>query len=341
MRKRLIIYPLAAVMLLTLAACDVKKRDETQTNKEAMSNDTETPKKVHGDTEDDVIVETDWTYLTELDDQYKIYTRRYDGYVDDLKPAGDYGYLVPFAGAKLTAVDEGLKNIYGDGEHDYTRSCYGLVTTSGEIVVDPVYYSAYHSKFGPFLILSKVKDEKRYVTVAADDGSWCFSDYGICAGECEGAIVVANDQGLKSISKDGEILWDLDIKPPYENAYALESEGVGECYQYSGEILFRSDGSFDEDGNFHDNSYYFNMMTGERFEGWPDFNDDTRYDDRYPEDAENIEAKLTEALEDGYNLYSVIPYGKLVYVEDDYSSGIYDMATDKWVFRYSLTEDDI
>jgi len=62
-------------------------------------------------------------------------TSRYskEAYVDQLKPADDYGKLYPYEGKRTVSAD-----MFWDS------SIYGLVDSKGRIVVDPVYESAYY-----------------------------------------------------------------------------------------------------------------------------------------------------------------------------------------------------
>ena len=57
------------------------------------------------------------------------FERYYDGYTDELIPSDKYGELIPFVGKILTA----------SGDWPMTSQRYGLCTTDGKIVVDPVF----------------------------------------------------------------------------------------------------------------------------------------------------------------------------------------------------------
>lgn len=110
------------------------------------------------------------------------FTRRYEEFTDTLIPAGDYGPLIPFPGAVVTRPAE-------DGwgwMEDY--NLYGLMTLEGEVVVDPVFSSAYapsvwderdqQARELDCLVLQKVvkNADGEPVDVAAlcaRDGSWC------------------------------------------------------------------------------------------------------------------------------------------------------------------------
>ena len=130
-------------------------------------------------------VYTDYSQLTPYEKTERPvakFTRRYEEFTDTLIPTDDYGPLIPFAGVSATrSEDDG----WGWME-DY--DLYGLMTLDGEVIVDPVFSSAYApSVWDPnydnrrtlgCLVLQKViADEKgEPVSVAAlcaRDGSWC------------------------------------------------------------------------------------------------------------------------------------------------------------------------
>lgn len=82
-------------------------------------------------------VYTDWSQFTPRAAEKPVYTRRYADYTDSLIPAGDYGPLLSFAGVSMATHypwDE-------EGTYYDDSFLYGLVTRSGEVVVDPVFAS--------------------------------------------------------------------------------------------------------------------------------------------------------------------------------------------------------
>lgn len=111
------------------------------------------------------------------------FTRRYEEFTGTLIPADDYGPLVPFPGATVTrSAEDG----WGGWMEDY--NLYGLMTLDGEVVVDPVFSSAYapsvwdgrsdQSRELDCLILQKVVKNADGVPIdvaalCARDGSWC------------------------------------------------------------------------------------------------------------------------------------------------------------------------
>ncbi|MDE6107111.1 MAG: hypothetical protein K2F83_00330, partial [Oscillospiraceae bacterium] len=148
---------------------------------------TETPTVEPTETPGGFSVYTDWSKLEPYEPKKAVYTRRYEGFTDTLIPSNDYGPLIPFAGTALTTMGE-----WGGGVHPYDYHLYGLVTTKGEVVVDPVFTEVgrvYDHKEDdmrslgqlPVYVLTKaVQDEDGEIVdrsaLCALDGSWC-TDY--------------------------------------------------------------------------------------------------------------------------------------------------------------------
>lgn len=128
-------------------------------------------------------VYTDWSKLEPYRAPEVKFTRRQEGFMDTLVP-GDYGALIPFAGAALTREES------WSGYYD-TYNLYGLVTLEGEVAVDPVFSSAYalverdmwggiRSNPGVWM-LGKVffdpapdgGEPEVWYALCAMDGSWC------------------------------------------------------------------------------------------------------------------------------------------------------------------------
>ena len=90
-------------------------------------------------------VYTDWSKLTPYEPQSPVYTY-HAGYcgADRFQPRDDYGALLPYIG-RYASMEQYVIN---------TLPFYGLVTSSGELVSDPVY--ARINFFDDFLILTAV-----------------------------------------------------------------------------------------------------------------------------------------------------------------------------------------
>ena len=120
-------------------------------------------------------VYADWSKLTEYQPPEERCTRRYDALTERLLPAEDYGPLLPYVGAvsgsRYTSVEK-----------------YGLITLSGEIVVDPVYTNVYQPSFYdygtgggsrlPLWVLERSVqredgDWEERISLASLDGRWC------------------------------------------------------------------------------------------------------------------------------------------------------------------------
>ena len=86
-------------------------------------------------------VYADWSHLTPYEAPQEVYTRRYEDFNDTLTPRDDYGPLLPFQGASLIRHEYGFDDPY---------TLYGLATLEGEVIVDPVYTSAFALRqYGP------------------------------------------------------------------------------------------------------------------------------------------------------------------------------------------------
>ena len=162
-------------------------------------------------------VHTDWSKLEPYEPVKAVYTRRYEGFTDTLIPADDYGPLIPFAGTKLT-VGEELAGMYDEG-----FELYGLVTLTGEVVLDPVltsvllleeYDSTYYVVSQPKVMLlgktvydAEGHPEGRYA-LCARDGSWCTDFLYKYSWEMVPRITFA--QGVPLETGDGKLVF-LDL----------------------------------------------------------------------------------------------------------------------------------
>lgn len=255
MSKRFFASVCIIASLLTLCACG---KTETVSEKAIMPSEEEqiTPpaKEPISEEDNEVIVYTDWSYITEYAPDAapdNVYTRRYEEYTDHLIAADDYGELLPFVGEKV------YYNIYAG---------YGLVTYDGEIVVDPVYYSA--RKSGSFLIMKKAVGSKESIitTVAAPDGSWCIDYYGACLGATAQAAVLANLTEIKAIGTNGETLWEksldeLGVDPDWvSSGYYYMDEGAPNINFYGDFLMWRD---YDETLSDNIGYHYIDINTGE------------------------------------------------------------------------------
>ncbi|WP_294855697.1 hypothetical protein [uncultured Oscillibacter sp.] len=200
-------------------------------------------------------VYTDWSKLT----PYKpaapkpLYSRFEPYQGDTLTPRSDYGILIPYLGASLS-----VSNYITD-----SLPLYGLVTTDGRIVTEPVYASIYAvsgytqgRSSAPFLLLQKGdpsagKGNGRdslagefSCTVAAPDGRW-VRDFGIAGTEYVDEAhlaIIQPDNSVTVLSADGEIAayFSGDAVTPYLRSLEKPYFGYeGSPYLSSrGDILF-------------------------------------------------------------------------------------------------------
>lgn len=191
--KRYLTLLLTLALILSLAACG-SPAVETAVSTPAeppeetlFSTPTETPSLESTETPAGSFkVYTDWSKLEPYQPKEAVYTRRYEGFTDTLIPADDYGPLSSFAGTALTVTEEWEGQV---SHYDYYL--YGLRTSAGEVVVDPVFTSVrrvYDHKDDdmrslgqlPVYVLTKTfPDEDGEIdrsALCAEDGSWC-TDY--------------------------------------------------------------------------------------------------------------------------------------------------------------------
>lgn len=161
--RRLIILTLVLTLMVSIAGCEIF----TTTQTPQMQSDTpyfmlnQLPE--IGDYVDDLV-----------------YTRRYPETREDLAPGGDYGKLIPFVGSfkQYHLVDFGSGQ-WLDETMRYAK--YGLMTQSGEIIVDAVYdgVSMEHCPDGEYLLsLYQNETDEETVTkrlICNSDGSWVMT----------------------------------------------------------------------------------------------------------------------------------------------------------------------
>lgn len=201
-------------------------------------------------------VYTDWSKLTPYESAVPepLYSRFAPYQGDALTPRSDYGILLPYLGASLS-----VSNYITD-----SLPLYGLVTTDGRIVTEPVYADVYSTSgwsFNPsapasFLILSKGDPDAETgngrdsmageftCIVAATDGRWVrnFGVAGVQYLDGGRLAVVQPDNSVTVLSADGETVafFSGEAVTPY--LYGLETpyfgyEG-GPYLSSRGDILF-------------------------------------------------------------------------------------------------------
>lgn len=157
-------------------------------------------------------VYTDWSKLTPYEPQSPVYTY-HAGYcgADRFQPRDDYGALLPYIG-RYASMEQYVID---------TLPFYGLVTSSGELVSDPVY--ARINFFDDFFILYRgdpegVSGGDSYSggafsrTLAAADGRWAHEltdSYYVSSGK--GLLLTATADGSLDLwNSDGEVTTHFD-----------------------------------------------------------------------------------------------------------------------------------
>lgn len=175
--KRLLPLTLALALALSACASSGPPMAETPAPSETAAAPTQTPAPTGP------LVYTDYSQLTPYEKPQTVskFTRRYPEFTDHLIPADDYGPLIPFPGAVVT---RSVESSWGGWDYNL----YGLMTLDGEVIVDPVFSSAFFLSFWDepsrqrreldCLILQKVvRDENgepmSVAALCARDGSWC------------------------------------------------------------------------------------------------------------------------------------------------------------------------
>ncbi|WP_312939500.1 hypothetical protein [Oscillibacter sp.] len=269
-------------------------------------------------------VYTDWSKLT----PYKpiapkpLYSQFAPFQGDTLTPRSDYGVLLPYQGATLS-----VNNYIAD-----SLPLYGLVTTDGQIVTDPVYADVYSFSgwsFNPsapasFLIMNKGDPHagtgngrdsmagEFTCIVSAPDGRW-VRNFGVAGVEYldgDRLAVVQPDNSITVLSANGKTTayFSGDVLTPYlrglENPYFGFEEGP--YLSARGDILFAE--GYDSALNGLRIFFYLNLADGtvsadppEDFSmEWPDVTQD--------------------GSEDGYNPIRDAVTGQLYYFTRDNSN---------------------
>ena len=172
-------------------------------------------------------VRADWSALTPYAAEQMSYSyfSSYSG-KDGLFPDENYGPLLPYIGAEMSISGYVLDVI----------PLYGLVTTDGRVVTDPI-YSEVLTDYGPFLLLYRASetDLRTQVTIAAPDGSWTRD-----AGDWREFIPIDNPKRpqLAVSQADGSVLiLDADGSIAAEFDRETLAPFLGEEYEWGDPII--------------------------------------------------------------------------------------------------------
>ena len=179
-------------------------------------------------------VYTDWSKLTDYEAAKSEYSL-HAGYnaSGTLTARSDYGQLLSYAGT-YSALEKYITD---------RVPLFGLVTSKGELVTDPIYSQISFQK--GFLILSRgipkeASDEdaamdiyssgKMLVTIAAADGSWVheIEDSSLLAIEEEVMMTATNDNSIEVWNKKGEKIARFD--------FSLFEKSLGKDFQFAGDL---------------------------------------------------------------------------------------------------------
>lgn len=263
--NRVIIFIAAVMLVLTSCAADEPEKI-VQVEEPEVPIETEAPEETELEI-GEIIVATDWSKLGEYTPMQQIGSRWYEEYTDHLILRDDYGTLIPYAGERL--MDDWPAN---------SGCLYGLMTTDGVAVTDPVYSGAYRLSYydagrwqvHPLLILVKGGERKangsfsRYA-VAAADGSWCTEfEYMAYRTDSEGLVLFKEDS-LEIMLPDGELqyVWKADemgiSKEEFDNMLFDAESGEGWGGDRRGDYIALR---LDVEQNIN-TIYCFNLITGE------------------------------------------------------------------------------
>ena len=176
--------------------------------------------------------------------------RYYPDYTAELKPADDYGGLVPYAGLRLS-----------DDWYVDTGCLYGLMTRDGRVVVDPVYSQV--SVMGGVLVLTRGQEDGPRFAAAGLSGQWVTGyDYtGFSLSET--GVSLFTDRDVTLMVADGSVAARLTpedmgisrelFEGMFRNEEIFTSQWIGDKLSVT-EL-------YDEDtGEFY--MQYYNLTTG-------------------------------------------------------------------------------
>ena len=222
------------------------------------------------------------------------YERYYPGYTDELIPSDDYGELIPFVGKILTA----------SGDWPMTSQRYGLCTTDGKIVVDPVYNYCHLMQAG----------DKSYYNL-------------VCARTIEEIEIAQQNENFDEMYKEKNVLISSDgsfckeLGHSSANAYTLDNgEGRVVIFNYN----FETGGTgmncevYDKDMNL--------LYTLEKLYNYPDFSKeliDVMVDKGWTIDSTYFIDKNGNKVIDGERFSEISPFYNGLAAVKDSESGLY------------------
>lgn len=223
--------------------------------------ESEAPKPTEETTAGGFHVATNYSGYTQREPLKPLYTRLSEEWIDELRPAEDYGAIYPFAGTSPQWS-------YSAG------SLFGLVDAQGRIICDPVYTEIrqpllqrqYDSVAMPMWVLGRIaqtsEDYTMQCQIATLDGSFVSRSYSNVSA-CQDGIL-----GVR-IENDGTVLDVYD----YEGHLLFSTENLslsGEPDTYAfmhgfseGLILLAVGADEDMPGRYHETRYYYYNLDGE------------------------------------------------------------------------------
>ncbi len=223
------------------------------------------------------------------------YDRYYEGYTAELIPSDKYGELIPFVGKILTA----------SGDWPMTSQRYGLCTTDGKIVVDPVFEYCNMMQAG----------DKNYYNLS-------------CARTIEEIETAQQNEDFDEMYKENNVLISSDgsfckeLGSSWANAYTLDDgEGRIVIFNYNSE----NDGTgmncevYDEDMNL--------LYTLEKLYNYPDFSKELADvmivgENWQPSDMYYIDKNGNKVI-GGDNFSHIGPFSNGLAAVQDKESGLY------------------